>query len=145
MPRPTKYRMVEELPKEEYFVPANVPKCSIDEVVLKVEELEAMRLKDIEDLHQEACAERMNVSRQTFQNIIDSARKKVAIALIEGKAIRIGGGHFITKHCKFKCFDCNNEYDINVDYDKIKCPICGSESVMCSKKAEKCKKWCKCE
>lgn len=145
MPRPTKYRMVEELPKEEYFVPANVPKCSLDEIVLKVEELEAMRLKDVEELHQEACAERMNVSRQTFQNIIDSARKKVAIALTEGKAIRIGGGHFVTKHCKFRCFDCNNEYDINVDYDKTKCPVCGSENVMCSKKADRCKKWCRCE
>ena len=47
-----------------------------EEIILKVEELEAMRLKDIEGLNQEQCAERMNISRQTFQLIIDEARRK---------------------------------------------------------------------
>ena len=76
MARPTKFRRVEFFPENNYFVPWGKPKCEIEEIVLKVEELEAMRLKDIEDLNQEECAEKMQVSRQTFQNIIDSARKK---------------------------------------------------------------------
>lgn len=77
MPRPTKFRRVEFFPEDNYFVPwGGKPKCEIHEVVLKVEELEAMRLKDIEDLNQEQCAEKMEISRQTFQNIIDRARKK---------------------------------------------------------------------
>lgn len=87
MVRPTKFRRVEFFPENTYFVPWGKPKCEIEEIVLKVEELEAMRLKDIEELNQEQCAERMQVSRQTFQNIIDSSRKKIATALTEGKAI----------------------------------------------------------
>jgi predicted DNA-binding protein (UPF0251 family) len=91
MPRPIKCRRVEFFPEDTYFVPLGKPKCEIQEIVLKVEELEAMRLKDILCFNQEECAEKMQISRQTFQNIIDEARKKVAIALSEGKAINING------------------------------------------------------
>ena len=105
MPRPTKFRNVEFFPDSTYFVPWGKPKCEIEEIVLKLEELEAMRLKDIEDLNQEECAERMQISRQTFQNIIDSARKKTVVALTEGKAIKISGGHYTTNSCRFKCMD----------------------------------------
>lgn len=143
MPRPTKFRNVEFFPEDTYFVPLGKPKCEIEEIVLKVEELEAMRLKDIEDLNQEECAERMQVSRQTFQNIIDSARKKIAIALTEGKAINISGGHFTTSSCKFKCLDCEIVYEINYEQDRCICPSCGSKKVMCNKKSRSCKNWCK--
>ena len=144
MARPTKFRRVEFFPENNYFVPWGKPKCEIEEIVLKVEELEAMRLKDIEDFNQEQCAEKMQVSRQTFQNIIDSARKKMATALTEGKAIRINGGHYTTKLCNFKCLECETNYEIKYDQDRSSCPNCGSEKVMCSKKAQFCKKWCKC-
>ncbi|QGU94571.1 DUF134 domain-containing protein [Clostridium bovifaecis] len=143
MPRPTKIRRVEFFPEDTYFVPWRKPKCDIEEVLLKVEELEAMRLKDIEELNQEECAEKMQVSRQTFQNIIDSARKKIAIALTEGKAIRISGGHYTTSFCKFKCLDCGTVYEINYEQDRFVCPACSSNKVMCGKKAEFCKNWCK--
>jgi len=142
MPRPTKCRRVEFFPEDTYFVPWGRPKCEIEEIVLKVEELEAMRLKDIEELNQEECAERMQVSRQTFQNIIDNARKTIAIALTEGKAIRINGGNYRATFCKFKCFSCGNKYEINYEKDKCICPTCGSDKVVCSKKADFCKKWC---
>ncbi|MGH4052650.1 MAG: DUF134 domain-containing protein [Clostridium sp.] len=143
MSRPIKFRRVEFFPEDTYFVPWGKPKCKIQEIVLKVEELEAMRLKDIEELNQEECGEKMQVSRQTFQNIIDSARKKIAIALTEGKAIRISGGNYRTGLCKFKCFNCANIYDINYEQDKNICPKCGSEKITCAKKADFCKKWCK--
>jgi predicted DNA-binding protein (UPF0251 family) len=143
MARPTKFRRVEFFPEDDFFVPWGKPKCEIEEIVLKVEELEAMRLKDIEELNQEECAEKMEVSRQTFQNIIDSARKKVALALTEGKAIRISGGHYTTKLCKFKCAECGTIYEINFDQDRLACPSCGSDKVMCSKKAGFCKNWCR--
>lgn len=142
MARPTKFRRVEFFPKDTYFVPWGKPKCQIEEIVLKVEELEAMRLKDIEKLTQEECAERMYISRQTFQNVIDSAREKVATALAQGKAIRISGGHYTTKHCRFKCMDCESIYQVNYERDKYHCPVCGSQRVMCSKKAGFCRKWC---
>lgn len=142
MPRPTKFRRVEFFPENNYFVPIGKPKCELEEIILKVEELEAMRLKDIEELNQEECAEKMQVSRQTFQNIIDSARKKVAMALTEGKAINISGGHYTTKHCKFKCVECGTIYDIHYEQNKLSCPNCGSKKVMCSKKAGFCGRWC---
>jgi len=142
MPRPTKFRKVDFFPENNYFVPIGKPKCELEEIVLKVEELEAMRLKDIEELNQEECAERMQVSRQTFQNIIDSARKKIAVALTEGKAININGGHYTTNHCKFKCMDCESLYEINYKQDKSICPQCGSKKVICGKKARFCGKWC---
>jgi len=143
MPRPIKFRRVEFFPEDTYFVPWGKPKCDLEEVVLKVEELEAMRLKDIEELNQEECAERMQISRQTFQNIIDSARKKVAIALTEGKAIKISGGHYTTHFCKNICLDCGNVYEINYEQDKSTCPKCGSNNVVCSKKEKFCRKWCR--
>ena len=143
MARPIKFRRVEFFPEDTYFVPWGKPKCEIEEIVLKVEELEAMRLKDIEELNQEECAERMQVSRQTFQNIIDCARKKIAIALTEGNSIRISGGNYRATFCKFKCFNCGSIYEINYDKDKYICPNCGSEEVICGKKADFCTKWCK--
>lgn len=142
MARPIKFRKVEFFPDNNYFLPANKPKCEIEDVILKVEELEAMRLKDIEELNQEECAEKMQVSRQTFQNIIDSARKKVAIALTEGKAININGGNYTSTHCRFTCLDCKNIYEIKYQQDKFTCPKCASEKVMCTKKSNFCKKWC---
>lgn len=142
MARPTKFRRVEFFPENCYFVPRGKKKCEFEEIVLKVEELEAMRLKDIEELNQEECAEKMEVSRQTFQNIIDSARKKVALALTEGKAISINGGHYTSKHCKFKCLDCHTTYDINYEQDKRNCPNCRSTNVLCSKKSQNCDSWC---
>jgi predicted DNA-binding protein (UPF0251 family) len=85
---------VEFLPDITYFKPAGVPLRQLEEVILTVEELEAIRLKDLEGLEQEECAERMGISRPTFFRIINSARSKVAEALVKGKAIRIEGGKY---------------------------------------------------
>ena len=68
MPRPTKFRRVDFFPENNYFVPMGKPKCELEEIVLKVEELEAMRLKDIEELNQEECAERMQVSSFSIED-----------------------------------------------------------------------------
>ena len=114
MPRPTKFRNVEFFPESNYFIPLGKSKCNTEEITLKVEELEAIRLKDILELNQEECAGKMEISRQTFQNIIDSARKKVAIALTEGKAISINGGNYTTKHCKYECMECGEIYAIKI-------------------------------
>lgn len=143
MARPTKCRRVEFFPDDTFFIPWGKSKCDIKEVVLKVEELEAMRLKDQEKLTQEECAKKMHVSRSTFQNILESAREKVTRAFIEGSAVRISGGNYTTKHCNFKCLDCDNVYQIKFERDKYKCPECGSNKVVCSKKAGFCRKWCK--
>ena len=94
MPRPPKSRKVSFLPNLTYFKPAGVPLKELEEESLRYEELEAIRLKDLQGLEQEACAKRMGVSRPTFHRIITSARNKLARALVEGKAIRIEGGNY---------------------------------------------------
>lgn len=65
------------------------------EEVLKVEELESIRLKDLLGLTQEEAARRMGVSQPTFHRILQAARRKIASALVEGKALRIEGGDFV--------------------------------------------------
>lgn len=94
MSRPFKCRRVAYMPEVTYFKPAGVPLRVLDEIRLSIEEAEALRLKDIESLEQEQCAERMSVSRPTFQRILKAARIKVANALLRGKAIRIEGGNY---------------------------------------------------
>ncbi len=67
---------------------------SLECVCLNVDEFEALRLKDFEGLEQTVAAESMGISQPTFHRIIESGRKKVADALINGKAIRIEGGDY---------------------------------------------------
>jgi len=94
VPRPCKYRKVSFLPNVTYFKPAGIPVRLLEEVRLTLDELEAIRLKDMEGLEQEQGAEKMNVSRPTFQRILTSARRKTTDVLINGKALRIEGGPF---------------------------------------------------
>ncbi len=105
MPRPFKCRRVAFMPGITYFKPAGIPLRELEEVCLSVEEVESIRLKELEGLDQAQGAEKMNVSRPTFQRILASARKKTADALLNGKAIRIEGGNFEVTSLKCKCFD----------------------------------------
>ncbi len=138
MARPIKCRRVEFFPENTYFMPLGKRKCEVEETILKVEELEAMRLKDLEGLKQEECAESMQVSRQTFQNIIDSARYKVALALIQGHAIHIRGGNYTSGLCQLKCLGCDEVYSVNYEKDRYICPSCGSNEIVCAKKNRFC-------
>lgn len=142
MARPVKIRKVEVFPIETYFKPLGKKKCECEEVTLKIEELEAARLKDLEGLSQEEGAQRMGISRQTYQNILDEARRKMTLALVEGKAIHIGGGDYTTKHCLFQCQECHEVYPIEYQVNREKCPKCGGTKVACHKKQDHCKKWC---
>ena len=94
MPRPSKCRRVAFIPDATYFKPAGIPMRILDEICLTIEEAEAIRLKDLESLEQESGAEKMNISRPTFQRVLATGRKKIADALLNGKAIRIEGGNF---------------------------------------------------
>ena len=84
MPRPIQCRRVCLSPTCTYFKPAGIPMTSLEEIVLAVDELEAMRLADVEGIYHEQAANQMGISRRTFGRIIESARKKVAQALIQG-------------------------------------------------------------
>lgn len=67
----------------------------LEESVLTIDEFEAIRLKDLQNLEQGECAEKMNISQPTFHRLIISARKTIADAIVNGKAIRIEGGNYI--------------------------------------------------
>lgn len=94
MARPTKDRIIEKLPDIRFFKPAGVPANQLETVEMTMEEVEALRLKDVEDLTQAEAAELMSVSRPTFQRVLSSARKKAAEALTCGKAIKFAGGDY---------------------------------------------------
>lgn len=94
MPRPRKLRCVQGHPIVNRFVPNNTPPWGMEEVILPVEGLEAIRLSDFQGLDQETSAGIMNVSRQTFGRILAEARAIVADALVMGKTLKIEGGDF---------------------------------------------------
>ena len=94
MSRPIMPRRISYKNNITYFKPAGVPMRSLEEVSLKFEEVEALRLKDVEGLGQILAAEKMGVSQPTFFRIISIARKKVSDAIINGKAIRVEGGEY---------------------------------------------------
>jgi len=87
-------RVVWEEPGVSYFKPAGIRMRELKEVVIPVEEYEALRLKDLESLEQKECAEKMSISQPTFHRLLTDARKKVAKALVKGLAIKIQGGNF---------------------------------------------------
>ena len=92
MVRPRLCRRILAEPNVTYFKPRGIPMRELEEVILSVEEFEAVRLKDLEGLEQEECAKKMKISQPTFHRLVLSARKKIAEAIIKGKAIQIQGG-----------------------------------------------------
>lgn len=137
MARPTKWRKIENVPIVPYFIPSDKDVDEIPENILKLEELEAVRLKDLEGLEQSECAEKMEVSRPTFQRILLSAREKIADSLVNGKTIHIEGGNFTRNICPVRCLDCGKEWmESYENMETIKngeyaCPACGSTKIIC--------------
>jgi predicted DNA-binding protein (UPF0251 family) len=89
MVRPRLCRRIRFNPNVTYFKPQGVPMRFLEIVELTTEEMEAFRLRHINDLEQKEAAQKMKTSQSTYQRILYSAYKKIADALINGKAIRI--------------------------------------------------------
>ena len=148
--RPTKWRKIENIPTIPFFVPSETDIKEVPKNILKLEELEAIRLKDLEGMEQGECAAKMEVSRPTFQRILISAREKVADSLINGKTIHIEGGNFTRNICPVKCMDCGKEWmESYENLEAIKsgeytCPTCESMKVVCGQscKGKFCRKNC---
>lgn len=133
MPRPRKRRTVSDVPRCTCFKPIGLRLGDTDEVRVLTEELEALRLKDLEGLDQLDSAERMGVSRPTFQRILRSARAKVARALIDGLTIRVEGGDFEVAarelHCRACGYTWEEPHGSGRGQDSFLCPHCGSTDV----------------
>lgn len=89
MPRPKKQRRICCNPTAYYFKPRGIPVYELEEVLLNHDELESLRLADLLNYSQENAAKEMKISRATFGRIVESARKKIADAILNGKAVRI--------------------------------------------------------
>ena len=94
MPRPRICRRVRFKPNVTYFKPAGVRITDLDETILTIDEYETVRLIDLENVEQNKAAEQMKISQPTLSRLLKSGRKKIAEAIIKGKAIRIQGGNF---------------------------------------------------
>ena len=129
MTRPCRQRTIGYAPEITQFGPrGGVPAPALDEVVLGLDELEAIRLADLEGLYQEQVGEAMNVSRQTLGRILDSAHRKVAEALVEGKMLRIEGGNIdMNAKRNFTCSACGHSWEVPFGTGRPSgCPACES-------------------
>ncbi len=97
MPRPCCLRQIGFRPCANFFKPTGIPFHELEQVTLALDEVEALRLADLNGLYQEQAAEQMKISRSTFSRIVEEARRKVADALIHGKALRLEGGAVVMK------------------------------------------------
>lgn len=140
MGRPHKERRVEQLPPVTHYKPAGIPLRNMEEVILTVVEMEAIRLADIEQLDQAAAADRMEVSRPTFHRIVNTAHQKIAKALWQGYALRVDGGNFRIAHqCQqglrhFVCQSCGHKWTLPYGTGQrghdLSCPACQAVTVI---------------
>lgn len=128
-----KLRQVAFAPGGTFFKPSGVPMNALETVTIAFEEVEALRLKDIEDLHQEECASQMGVSRGTFHQILKRGRQKVADTLVNGKALRVEGGNFVFPGGRFRCLQDGHEWNLPPGplpgASAVSCPACNSRDV----------------
>jgi len=134
MPRPKIRRRIYFIPNFGGFGPRGVDTRTFVELTL--DEIEAIRLKDFEGMTQEEAAKKMNVSQPTFNRLLQSARKKIAEALVEGKNITFSGGDVLpprgrgsTRYCV--CPVCGHVQlkQSGVPCSSIKCEKCGSRMI----------------
>ena len=129
MPRPKIVRKVSEHPPVDYFKPRGIPMRGLEEVLLAIEELEALRLADLEGLSQQEAAEQMGVSRATFARVLHEARRKTADALVNGKALQIEGGTFELTERLFRCVACGHPWGEPFGTGKPSgCPSCADSN-----------------
>jgi len=130
MPRPFRCRRIFCRPGSDYFKPRGIPVRLLQEVGLTLDELEAIRLADLEGMYQQDAARKMNVSRQTFGNIVNSAHMKIADCLVNAKALKIEGGVVEMIEREFICYECKHEWTLPYGSGRPnECPECKSSNI----------------
>jgi uncharacterized protein len=132
--RPRCIRRVEKEPAVSYFKPQGIPLSDLDLVTLSLEELESVRLIDLEGLNQEEAAQRMGISRRALWEDLQNARRKIAEGLVQGKAIEIKGGNYsVERPIRFTCSVCHSEWEaFTSSGGQTLCPKCGGNDVLVS-------------
>lgn len=131
MPRPPKSRRIAELPTVRAFKPVGIPARNLATVELSIDELEALRLADLEGLYHGPAADGMGVSRPTFGRLLERARRKVATALLQGRMLVVEGGPVSYGAARtFECAECGWRQERPCGEPRpILCPECGRPSV----------------
>lgn len=127
MPRRKRHRRVLREPPVSVFKPAGIPTRELEEILITVDEFEAVRLADFNGLNQREASEVMKISQPTFNRVLASARTKIARGLVEGCVLRIEGGRYVLSDGTgfLECVTCGNAADVIEGQDQ-KCPRCGS-------------------
>jgi uncharacterized protein len=129
MPRPCKCRFINADPRFICFKPRGVPLKGLELVELGLDELEALRLADLQGLYQTDAASDMGISQATFGRLLEKAHNKVADALINGKALMIKGGKVMHRGRIFTCVSCKKDFTEPFGTGRPeKCPHCGATS-----------------
>jgi len=130
MPRKKRNRRIQVPPVIKGMSVFGVRGRKSNEVHLLLEEYEAIRLLDYQNLTQEEAAVYMDISRPTLTRIYEEARKKVATAFVEGRDIIFRGGDIYFDKNWHKCNSCQASFNQYDDKSKCICPVCGSEDVI---------------
>jgi len=130
MPRKKLHRMVTREPPVSVYKPAGIPAMELEEILITIDEFEALRLADFEGLSQRNASLAMKISQPTFNRVLSSARHKVASGLVQGHVLRIEGGRYVLADGSgtLECLDCGTTLDMASE-DKSKCPKCGSKNL----------------
>ena len=128
MPRPCKCRRITQTPRTNAFKPSGMPSSGLQRVILHLDELEALRLADLDGLYQDEGARRMGISRPTFGRLIAAARHKVADALLNGKVLVFQGGPITMIQVRqIKCAGCGHDFEAPFGTGHPEaCPSCGA-------------------
>ncbi|MBN1501375.1 MAG: DUF134 domain-containing protein [Spirochaetes bacterium] len=127
MPRRKKCRNLQGPPGCNSFKPKGIPGKFLKKVIISLDEYESIRLADYDNLDHEGAAVKLGVSRSVFTRLVDTARKKVAVALIEGCELSIEGGEYHFQKKYFRCMQCYRISETGIDNnDLTDCPYCGS-------------------
>ena len=127
MPRPKRKRNVTHPPQMEGFKPFGIPISDLEPVILFFEEYEAIRLLDYMGMTQLQAAQEMSVSRPTLTRIYEKARRTIAEAFVDGKAIFIGGGDYHTDEFWYRCEACHKLLISSKQMQS--CSFCNSDNI----------------
>ncbi len=129
MARTPKERLVGQPPLFTTFKPAGIMGQKLEQVQLELDEYEAIRLADFEGLEHEEAAEAMGISRSTFTRLIAKARRQVAIMLVDGAKLSIGGGNIRFREKFYRCLSCQHIFKNDELDEKVVCPKCKHEDI----------------
>ena len=130
MPRPQKKRSVNFPPSWTSFKPVGIRSKELETISLGLDEFEAIRLADYEGLDHAESAVLMEISRSTFSRLVERARQKVAVFIIEGQRLQIDGGEIHFHGNVIQCAVCAHQFAAPLNEQPTECPACGSPSLI---------------